>query len=246
MMGDGVLTKDVFIAYTVGQGANVVNAIKALGVIVVLCCAHRLNTVVVVWMLGIGGTVNTCRSKPMEVLMTKLAACVGKFSHSDVNSSELKVLQELVTQFSKIYEQLIRRISTLLDPWRKTLSKQKCVNGSPDVKQLAINELKDVADLFEGSAPQQTTVPAASASAPAPAPASALAPAPAPPPAPVPGGHGATGPRGHWQRSRGCSPLRSGDAPTHWLPLGVRVPLEMSRRAARGQASRTRYAFSKS
>ena len=81
----------------------------------------------------------------------------------------------------------VERISTLLDPRRKTLSKQECVNGSPDVKQLAINELKDVADLFEGSAPQQTT-------APAPAPASALAPAPAPPPAPAPGGHGATGP----------------------------------------------------
>ena len=61
------------------------------------------------------------------------------------------------------------------------------------MKQLAINELKDVADLFEGSAPQQTTVPAASASAPAPVPASALAPAPAPPPAPAPGGDGATG-----------------------------------------------------
>ena len=88
----------------------------------------------------------------------------------------------------------VERISTLLDPRRKTLSKQECVNGSPDVKQLAINELKDVADLFEGSAPQQTTVPAASASAPAPAPASALAPAPAPPPAPAPGGDGATGP----------------------------------------------------
>ena len=83
--------------------------------------------------------------------------------------------------------------STLLNPRRKTLSKQECVNGSPDVKQLAINEVKDVADLFEGSAPQQTTVPAASASAPAPAPASALAPAPAPPLAPAPGGHGATG-----------------------------------------------------
>ena len=74
----------------------------------------------------------------------------------------------------------VERISTLLDPRRKALSKQECVNGSPDVKQLAINELKDVADLFEGLAPQQTTVPAASASAPAPAPASALAPAPAP------------------------------------------------------------------
>ncbi|CAN0172748.1 unnamed protein product, partial [Ascophyllum nodosum] len=41
MMGDRVLTKDVFIALTVDQGANVVNAIEALGVIVVLCCAHR-------------------------------------------------------------------------------------------------------------------------------------------------------------------------------------------------------------
>ena len=88
----------------------------------------------------------------------------------------------------------VERISTLLDPRRKTLSKQECVSGSLDVKQLAINELKDVADLFEGSAPQQTTVPAASAPAPAPAPASALAPVPAPPPAPAPGGHGATGP----------------------------------------------------
>ena len=47
----------------------------------------------------------------------------------------------------------VERISTLLDPRWKTLSKQECVNGSPDVKKLAINELKDVADLFEGSAP---------------------------------------------------------------------------------------------
>ena len=88
----------------------------------------------------------------------------------------------------------VERISTLLDPRRKTLSKQEYVNGSPDVKQLAINELKDVADLFEGSASQQTTVPAASASAPALAPASAPAPAPAPPPSPALGGDGATGP----------------------------------------------------
>ena len=75
----------------------------------------------------------------------------------------------------------------------ETLSKQECVNDSPDVKQLAVNKPKDVADLFEGSAPQQTTVSAASASAPTPAPASALDPAPAPPPAPALGGEGATG-----------------------------------------------------
>ena len=135
----------------------------------------------------------------------------------------------------------VERISTLLDPRRKTLSKQECVNGSPDVKQLVINELEDVADLIEGSAPQQTTVPAASASAPAPAPASALVPR-----LPLLQPLVATGRRGHWQRSRGCSPLWSSDAPTHWLPLGVRVPLKMRRRATRGQASRTRSAFSKS
>ena len=107
MMGDRVLTEDVFIAFTVDQGANVVNAIEALGVVVVLCCAHCLNTMVV-WMLGIDGTVNTCRKKPMGGLMRKLAACVGTFSHSAVNNSELKALQELAPQFSKIYE-LIRR-----------------------------------------------------------------------------------------------------------------------------------------
>ena len=100
----------MFIAFTVDQGANVVNAIEGRGVIVVLCCAHRLNTAVA-WMLGIGGTVNTCRNKPMEVLMRKLAECVGKFSHLAVNNSELKALQELVPQFSKIYE-LIGRNDT--------------------------------------------------------------------------------------------------------------------------------------
>ena len=113
MMGDGVLTMDVVIAFTVDQGANVVNAIEALGIIVVLCCAHRLNTVVVVCMLGIGGTLNTCRDKPKEVLMRKLAACVvDKFSHSAVNNSELKALQELVPQFSKKNYELIRRNDT--------------------------------------------------------------------------------------------------------------------------------------
>ena len=48
---------------------------------------------------------------------------------------------------------LVECISTLLDPRRKPLSKQECVNDSPNVKQLAISELKDVVDLFECSAP---------------------------------------------------------------------------------------------
>ena len=41
----------------------------------------------------------------------KLAASVGKFSHSAVNSSELKNVQELQKTFSKVYE-LIRRNDT--------------------------------------------------------------------------------------------------------------------------------------
>ena len=43
--------------------------------------------------------------------MKKLAACVGKFSHSAVNNSDLKMIQELSPVFSKVYE-LIRRNDT--------------------------------------------------------------------------------------------------------------------------------------
>ena len=112
LMGPIVQEKDVFIAFTVDQGSNVVNAIEALQVPVVLCCAHRLNSVVC-WMLGIADTVNTCQNPPMETLMKKLAACVGKFSHSAVNNSELRAMQELIPVFSMIYE-LVRRNDTRL------------------------------------------------------------------------------------------------------------------------------------
>lgn len=109
-MGDMVEAKDVFIAFTVDQGGNVVNAIKALEVPVVLCNAHRLNTVVV-WMLGIGGGPNTCKNVAMGALMRKLASCVGQFSHSCSNNTELRVFQELNAEFSRVYE-LIRRNDT--------------------------------------------------------------------------------------------------------------------------------------
>lgn len=110
MMGEYVEAKDVFIAFTVDQGLNVVNAIHSLNVPVVLCYAHRLNTVVV-WMLGIGGSAATCKNPAMETLIKKLAACVGQFSHSCSNNTELKVFQELNAEFSRVYE-LIRRNDT--------------------------------------------------------------------------------------------------------------------------------------
>ena len=44
-MGEYVEAKDIFIAFSVDQGLNVVNAIHSLNVPVVLCYAHRFNTV---------------------------------------------------------------------------------------------------------------------------------------------------------------------------------------------------------
>ncbi|CAM9437613.1 unnamed protein product, partial [Ascophyllum nodosum] len=52
LVGDRIEPSDVFLAFTVDQGLNVVNAIEALNVPVVVCNAHRLN-MVVCWMLGI-------------------------------------------------------------------------------------------------------------------------------------------------------------------------------------------------
>ena len=110
MIGGYVEAKDVFIAFTVDQGLNVVNAIHSLNVPVVLCYAHRLNTVVV-WMLGIGGSAATCKNPAIKTLIKKLARSVGQVSHSCSNNTELKVFQELNAEFSRVYE-LIRRNDT--------------------------------------------------------------------------------------------------------------------------------------
>ncbi|CAN0199295.1 unnamed protein product [Ascophyllum nodosum] len=94
---------------------------------------------------------------------------------------------------SKKHENEVARLSRQAGEW-KTLSKQECVNGSPDVKQLAMNELKDVADLFEGSAPQQTTVPIGLCPCPRPCVSTSPSPCASPCSSPCPGGNGATGP----------------------------------------------------
>ena len=61
LVGDRVEPSDVFLAFAVDQGLNVVKAIEALNVPVVVCNAHRLNTVVC-WMLGIAGSDKTCNN----------------------------------------------------------------------------------------------------------------------------------------------------------------------------------------
>ena len=107
-MGESVEPKDVFLAFTVDQGGNVVNACAALGVKVIKCNYHRVNSAVL-WSLGIAGSATPDKNKPMGALMKKLAACVGVWSHSAVNNDKLKNIQtQLEEDFHEIYE-LLRR-----------------------------------------------------------------------------------------------------------------------------------------
>ena len=73
------------------QGGNVANACEVLGVEVIKCNCHRVNSAVL-WSLGISGAAAPCKNKAMGELMKKLAACVGVVSHSAVNNDMLKEL----------------------------------------------------------------------------------------------------------------------------------------------------------
>ena len=113
-MGESVEPKDVFLVFMVDQGRNVVNACAALGLEVIKCNCHRVNSAVS-WSLGIAGSATTCKNKPMGDLMKKLAACVGVWSHSAVNNDKLKDIQrQLEEDFHQIYE-LLRRNDTRCD-----------------------------------------------------------------------------------------------------------------------------------
>ena len=91
-MGESMEPKDVFLAFTVDQGGNAVNACTALGVEVIKCNCNRVNSAVL-WSLGIAGSATTCKNKPMGAVMKKLAACVGVWNHSAVNNDKLKDIQ---------------------------------------------------------------------------------------------------------------------------------------------------------
>ena len=92
------------------QGGNAVNACKALGVEVIKCNCHRVNSAVL-WSLVISGAAARRKNKAMGELIKKMAACVGVFSHSAVNNDMLKELQKLEEDLHRIYE-LIRRNGT--------------------------------------------------------------------------------------------------------------------------------------
>ena len=102
-MGEFVEPKDGRLPRVYGgsKGGNVVNACEALGVEVIKCNCHRVNSAVL-WSLGISGSAAHCKNKAMGELMKKLAACVGVFSHSAVNNDMLKELQKLEEDLHRI------------------------------------------------------------------------------------------------------------------------------------------------
>ena len=106
-MGEGVEPSDVFLAFTVDQGGNVVYACRALHVEVNKCNCHPLNSAVL-WALGIPGSAAKCKNKMMGVLMKKLAACVSVCSHSAVNNKLKDIQTQLEETLHEVYE-LIRR-----------------------------------------------------------------------------------------------------------------------------------------
>ena len=94
---DSCEPNDVFVAATVDQGGNMVNAFRNLGVPVLVCTGHRLNTAIK-WSLGIAGTFTaggggTCKNAQLRSLLQRASAMVGVFSRSPVSNDEFKSLQ---------------------------------------------------------------------------------------------------------------------------------------------------------
>lgn len=81
-----VMPQDVFLACSVDQGGNVVNACVLLGVAMIRCNAHQLKSVTV-WALRISGSVKNCKNPERQKLMKRLAAVTWVFSLSTVNTA---------------------------------------------------------------------------------------------------------------------------------------------------------------
>lgn len=91
----GVQPKQVYVAATVDQGRNIINACEALGITTLQCLCHRVNSAVM-WATGINGTPATCKNKNGRELVSKAAALVGMFSHSCTNSDAFRALQDKI------------------------------------------------------------------------------------------------------------------------------------------------------
>lgn len=88
-----VVPSDVYVAATVDQGLNVVNACKALHIPTIPCLGHRIHSSVM-WGIGVNGSAATQKNKNGRALVGRCAACAGMFSHSCTNSDAFRLLQE--------------------------------------------------------------------------------------------------------------------------------------------------------
>lgn len=107
--------RDIYIAATVDQGRNLINAFDNMGVPVLICSGHRLNSAVS-WSTGIGGTyakdgAGTCKNRACRDLVTKVTAMVGHMTHSVCNNDAFKKVQAEVTELTSLLE-LVRRNDT--------------------------------------------------------------------------------------------------------------------------------------
>ena len=89
----GVRPRDVYVAATVDQGRNVINACEALGIPTLQCLCHRINSAVM-WATGINGTASTCKNAEGRDQISRYAALVGMFSHSCTNSDAFRAMQD--------------------------------------------------------------------------------------------------------------------------------------------------------
>lgn len=89
----GVAPSDVYVAATVDQGGNVVNACRSRGVPTLLCRAHRINSSVM-WSIGVAGSEKTCKNIPGRKTICQCAGLVGVFSPSAVNNDALRAIQQ--------------------------------------------------------------------------------------------------------------------------------------------------------
>ena len=106
---------NIYVAATVDQGGNMINAFGNMGVPVLICSGHRLNSAVS-RATGITGSFNkdgsgTCKNRPCKELVTKATAMVGRMTHSVCNNDAFKKVQQEVSELTSILE-LTRRNDT--------------------------------------------------------------------------------------------------------------------------------------
>ena len=112
----GVKPKDVYIAATVDQGLNVVNACKALGLEALLCLCHRINSLVL-WAVGISGSASTCKKPDGRVLVGSGTLTVGVWSHCGYNNDAFRDVQEqLIIEDQEEFELVDKRLVFCIVP----------------------------------------------------------------------------------------------------------------------------------